>query len=117
MAAGLIPTRSELEDVVHDLLIDGGLEPPAVNEAMRVSGRWVVPDFRWAEQRLILEADGARWHNDALARGDDRGRQRLLEELGECVERVTWHQAVNDPGRVLRRLIAAGAPLAHQPVE
>jgi hypothetical protein len=112
MATALIPSRSELEDVVYDLIIANGFELPAVNEAMRGEGRWVVPDFRWAEQRIVLEADGARWHGNALARADDRERQRLLERAGEAVLRVTWHQAVSEPGRVAHRLRLAGVPLA-----
>ncbi len=117
MATGMVPTRSELEDVVYDLLLAGGLEPPVVNEAMRVGDRWVVPDFRWPEQRLVLEADGARWHDNALARPDDRERQRLLEAAGERVLRVTWHQAVDEPGRLVSRLLAAGAPPAQPRTE
>jgi predicted transcriptional regulator of viral defense system len=56
----MAPTRSELEDVVLDLITQGGLQPPDVNKPLP-SG--YIPDFRWPEQRLILEADGAAWHD------------------------------------------------------
>ena len=63
VATGPAPTRSELEDVVLDLILRGGLRHPDVNVPIRVGGRWVVPDFRWPEQRLVVEADGARYHD------------------------------------------------------
>ena len=110
LATGPAPTRSELEDVVLDLILRGGLAHPAVNVPLHAGGRRVVPDFRWPEQRLIVEADGARWHDGALARADDAGRQALLEAHGERVVRVTWTQAVARPRQTLDRLRAAGAP-------
>ena len=110
VAAGPAPTRSELEDVVLDLIRRGGIARPDVNRPIVVGGRRVVPDFRWPEQRLVLEADGAAWHDHALAREDDAERQALLEAHGERVLRATWRQAVVEPERTLARLRAAGAP-------
>jgi very-short-patch-repair endonuclease len=46
---------------------------------MIVNGRRVIPDFRWPAQRLVVEADGAAWHDDRLVREDDAERQALLE--------------------------------------
>jgi very-short-patch-repair endonuclease len=75
-----------------------------------LDGRRVVPDFRWPKQRLVVEADGAAWHDHWLAREDDAERQALLEAHGERVLRVTWEQAVVLPTQTLSRLGAAGAP-------
>lgn len=105
-----LATRSELEDVVLRLIVDGGLVRPEVNVPLSVSGRTVIPDFRWPAQRLIVEADGAAWHDHPVARREDVDRQRLLEGSGETVIRVSWRQAVGDPARTLRRLLHAGAP-------
>jgi very-short-patch-repair endonuclease len=85
---------------------------PGANKALRRSGRRVVPDFRWPEQHLVVEADGAAWHDNQLAREDDAERQALLEAHGERVLRVTWDQAIARPGQTLARIRAAGAPLA-----
>jgi very-short-patch-repair endonuclease len=112
VATGPAPTRSELEDVVLDLILRGGLAHPQVNEPLVVSGRRVVPDFRWPAQRLVVEADGAAWHDNKLAREDDAERQALLEAHGERVLRVTWGQAIARPTQTLTRLRAAGVPLA-----
>jgi very-short-patch-repair endonuclease len=110
LATGLPPTRSELEDAVLELIVAGGLRTPDVNVPMRIGGRRVIPDFRWPEQRLVIEADGAEWHDDRIAREDDVDRQALLEAHGERVVRVTWDQATRKRGQTLTRLTAAGAP-------
>jgi hypothetical protein len=111
IATGPAPTRSELEDVVLDLLLGGGIAHPRVNEPLWIDGRRVIPDFHWPEQHLVLEADGAAWHDNPLAREDDIERQALLEAHGERVLRVTWEQAVGRGAETLRRVRAAGAPL------
>ena len=116
VATGPAPTRSELEDVVLDLILRGGFAHPQVNEPLRRSGRRVVPDFRWPGQHLVVEADGAAWHDNQLAREDDAERQALLEAHGERVLRVTWDQAITDPRRTLARVRAAGAPYDAAPV-
>jgi very-short-patch-repair endonuclease len=110
LATGHAPTRSELEDAVLDLILAGGLQHPHVNRPLTIAGRRVIPDFRWPDERLVVEADGAAWHGDRLAREDDAERQALLEASGERVVRVTWAQAIGRRAQTLERLRAAGAP-------
>jgi hypothetical protein len=114
VATGPAPTRSELEDAALDLLLRGGFAHPDVNVALILAGRRVVPDFRWPAQRLIVEADGAAWHDNPLARADDAERQALLEAHGERVVRVTWEQVIVRPRQTLARLTGAGAPAAQR---
>ena len=110
VAAGPAPTRSELEDVVLDLILRGGLDRPMVNAPLVLAGRRIVPDCRWPEQQLVVEADGSAWHEHRLARENDAERQALLEAHGERVIRITWRQAVAEPEQTLKRLRCAGAP-------
>ena len=116
IATGPAPTKSELEDVVLDLILRGGLVHPDVNVPYYVDGRRTVPDFRWPEQRLVVEADSKTWHDNPLAREDDAERQALLEAHGERVLRVTWAQAIARPTPTLARLRAAGAPYTERPM-
>jgi elongation factor P len=116
IATGPAPTKSELEDVVLDLILRGGHVHPDVNVPYYVDGRRTIPDFRWPEQRLVLEADSTTWHDNPLAREDDAERQALLEAHGERVLRVTWAQAITRPGPTLARLRAAGAPYTERPM-
>ena len=78
----------------------GGLPKPEV-------GQWHMgfkPYFRWPEQRVIVEADDKRTHDQALARADDAARQAVFEAHGETVLRVTWLQATMRPKETLRRI-------------
>ncbi len=109
VALGAAPTKSDGESDVLDIILTDKLEPPEVNRPMMVNGRRVIPDFRWPDQRLILEVDSAAWHSDPLARADDRERQALLEAHGETVLRVDWVDAVLSPGKLVARLVEAGA--------
>ena len=104
IATGPAPTRSELEDLVLDLVLRGGLPHSDVNTPLTRLGRRVVPDFRWAAQRLIVEADGAAWHEGKLAREGDTERQAILEASGERVIRITWDQAVQRPAQSMARV-------------
>ncbi len=65
---GYVPIRSELEDAVLDSITQGGFTPPDVNKPI---GLGFTPDFRWPEQRLVVEADSREWHDDPIAQQDD----------------------------------------------
>ncbi|HEU0303625.1 MAG TPA: type IV toxin-antitoxin system AbiEi family antitoxin domain-containing protein [Gaiellaceae bacterium] len=110
LATGPAPTRSELEDTVLDLLLDAGFQHPDVNVPLTIDDKRVIPDFRWPGRRLVIEADGAAWHDNRLAREDDAERQALLEAFGERVIRVTWDQAITRRAETVERIRAAGAP-------
>jgi hypothetical protein len=95
---GYIPTRSELEDAVLDLITRGRLRPPDVNVPITLDGKRIIPDFRWPTHHLVIEADGAQFHDDRLARQDDAERQAI---------------ATRHPRQTLARFTAAGAPKLH----
>jgi hypothetical protein len=104
-------TRSDLEDRVYDLILAGGFVVPDCNVPLQVGGRRLIPDFRWPQQRLIVEADSRRWHDNPQARVEDEERQALLEQHGERLVRVTWEQAVAHVAQSTARIASAGAPL------
>ncbi len=108
LADGYVPTRSELEDAVLDLITKGGFAPPDVNKPL--AGLTFTPDFRWPQERLVIEADSKNWHDDPIAQQDDQTRQAILEANGDRVIRVTWKQALARPEQTLQRIQAAGAP-------
>ena len=110
--ASAAPTRSELEDVVLDLIEDAGFARPDVNKPLLLEGRRVIPDFRWPEQRIVVGADSRAWHDNPIARQDDAERQVLLEARGDRVLRIAWIQAVTEPKTTVARMRAAGIPVA-----
>ena len=95
------PTRSQLEDLVLDLIAQAGLPAPQVNRPLP---NCLIPDFRWPDHQLILEADGQAWHDDPISRRDDAHRQAKLEEQGERVLRVTYEQVTNHREQTVERL-------------
>jgi hypothetical protein len=99
------PTRSVLEDLVLDLIEAAGFPPPEINQPLP---NGYVPDFRWPEHHLIVEADGRVWHDDAISRHDDAQRQAQLEREGERVLRVTYTQLTAQPHETVERLRQAG---------
>lgn len=107
IAHGHVPTRSELEDVVYDLILRGDLPRPEVNPTLILDDRRVIPDFLYRNAKVVIEADSRQWHDDPLARADDAERQALLEAHGFRVLRVTWEQAIRRPAQTIRRIAVA----------
>jgi len=112
LSQGYRPARTVLEDIVLDLIVDAGFELPEVNRRLVVGGRSFYPDFRWPEQRLIVEADSRMWHDDPISRAADAERQAILEASGERLIRVTFEQATVGRAQTLERIVCAGAPVS-----
>jgi hypothetical protein len=100
IVASAAPTTNEFEDTLLALIQQGGLGTPDVG----LPYLGFKPDFRWPERRVIVEADGRRTHDQALARADDAARQALFEAHGETVLRVSWRQVTLEPRATLRRI-------------
>ncbi len=109
IADGPAPTRSDLEDLVLDVIDAGGIKRPELNTWLTLDGRNISPDMLWRDQRLAIECDSRRWHSDPLTLRDDADKQAILEAHGYRVVRITWRQAAGHPRQTLERLRAGGA--------
>lgn len=107
VADGPAPTRSELEDILLDLLDGANIERPELNAPLIVDRRRIVPDCLWRDRRLVIEADGRIWHDDPLTRRNDADKQAMLEAHGYRVMRVTWRQIAEQPQQTLARVSRA----------
>jgi hypothetical protein len=96
------PTRSELERCFRRLIRDAGLPPPAVNP--RDDGP--MPDFRWTDQRVIVETDGWAAHGNRAAFERDRARDADRAADGWAVLRFTPRQLQTRPAWVVARVAA-----------
>lgn len=108
---GRTVTRSELEERFLGFLDRYGFTRPAVNADLAVAGRWVVADFVWRRNRLVVELDGHAFHSTAAAFERDRARDRALNAEGWRVVRVTWRQLHDEPEALavdLRLLLSGG---------
>jgi very-short-patch-repair endonuclease len=100
---GVVRTRSDLEAIVLQLCIDHGLPRPQVNrhDGTRES------DFRWPDQRLIVEVDSWTYHGRTRRAFDrDRARDRTLLRDGWRVARFTDRQILADPAGVAAEISA-----------
>ncbi len=106
---GAVPTRSELEDRTLQALEEHGLPRPLVNAPVRIGSRTFEVDFLFADRRLVIEADGARFHDTPISRRDDAERQAMLEAAGYRLVRVTWNQVTRETAQTIRRVRSAYA--------
>lgn len=96
---------SVLESVLRIRMTLHGLGGFVTQRVIRDAAGWAVVrvDLCFEAARLIVEADGSRWHQD----GTDRSRDNLLAALGWRVLRFTWAEIVHEPQHVLGEIRAA----------
>lgn len=97
---------SVLESVLRVRMVAEGIQGFSTQRVVRdTSGRWIVrTDFCFEDARLVVEADGARWHDDPIR---DRWLDNRLVAAGWRVLRFSWADVVHDPARVLLTLRTA----------
>lgn len=92
---------SVLETVARVRLVQAGVLG-FVSQA--VLGPGLRVDFCFTEAGLVLEVDGARWHQDAAR---DQARDNALAVLGWRVLRLSWMRVVHEPERAVEQVRAA----------
>ena len=107
IADGPAPTRTDLEDLLLDLLDRGGIQRPEINAPLRFGAETIVPDYLWRARRVAIEADSVTWHEHKLIREHDADKQAQLEAAGLRVLRITWTQITRSPQQTLARVRAA----------
>lgn len=101
-----VRSGSVLESVLRVRLVLAGIDGFTTQAVLSESPELRV-DFCFPAHRLVVEVDGARWHEDPLV---DRARDNTLACLGWRVLRFTWRQVVHEPEQtvaLIRRALAA----------
>jgi very-short-patch-repair endonuclease len=96
--------RSGMEAKLLSLLARRGLPAPLCNENLRVGGQILEVDFLWPRQRLVVETDGRKYHDNPAARARDAKRDRLLDEGGFRVMRIAWADLEDTPEATMTRI-------------
>ncbi|MDH3301523.1 MAG: endonuclease domain-containing protein [Acidimicrobiia bacterium] len=65
-----------------------------------------VVDFAHPESRIVLEADGRRWHGREQAMTNDRRRDRLAAKHGWLTIRVTWPEVTERPAATAAEILS-----------
>lgn len=104
------PPASRFETRLNRLLLRSGL--PALREFTIWNGGEFVArvDFCLPEGKLIIEADGFRWHGGRRAWQRDRDRRNQLTAMGWRVIQATWDDLTRHPDRLIERVRALLQP-------
>jgi very-short-patch-repair endonuclease len=96
--------RSVLEAKLLAAIINAGLPAPECNVTLQLEGHRIEVDFLWAEQRAVVETDGAETHGTSVAFRRDRWRDQVLTAAGYRAIRVTWDQLEDEEVATLHRI-------------
>jgi very-short-patch-repair endonuclease len=94
---GFVPAASELERMLFDVCTRVGLEPV---RQFPLPGRGDLTGFVDAaliEAKLILEADGRRWHDRVASQRKDRARVNSAARVGWQTLRFGHEELTADP--------------------
>ena len=103
-------TRSELEELLIELVDEFGLRRPETNVVLEVDGETFEVDALWRAERIAVELDGRQFHDTLLAFERDRRRDRQLVAASWRPVRITWRQITEERaavGRDLARMLAS----------
>lgn len=111
-ASGGPDLRSRLEARLLAAIRAAELPTPRCNEHLVLDGERLVVDFLWRAQRVVVETDGRRFHDHAVAFERDRRRDLILQRAGYRTLRVTYRQLNRERDVVIaaiRGLLDAGS--------
>lgn len=100
---GYVPPQSELERALFAALDLGGLPQP--RRQFPLPGRGAlqgVVDAAYPEAKVIIEADGRRWHARFEAFRRDRQRDRDAARAGWLTVRFVYEEIVYEPAEVAK---------------
>lgn len=92
-----IKIRSRMEAKLLTLLTQAGLPIPQTNVKLRFADKTYEVDFLWREQKLVVETDGGRFHDNPAAGTRDSERNRALVAAGYRLPRLGWEDLRDRP--------------------
>lgn len=107
-----VPPESELESRFAALVARFRLGRPDRQVDLGDADAWIGRvDFVWRDERVIVELDGAAFHDSLLDRRHDDERDQRLTESGWTVLRFVWREVVDAPAAVADSIRGALRPL------
>ena len=93
-----VAPESELESRFVELVVRHGLPEPARQIDLGNADEWIGRvDFVWREARLVVEVDGAAFHDGLVDQRADAERDARLTAEGWTVLRYRWTDVVDRP--------------------
>lgn len=96
-----VRVRSRMEAKMLPLLTHHDLPIPQCNKKLKIDGEIFEVDFLWREQRVVVETDGGRYHDNPVAQARDGHRNRALAQAGYRVPRIGWDELRDEPDRAV----------------
>lgn len=103
------PPGNQLERYLDDLVDHPGVPGATRQHPLRFDASPMIVDLYIAAWRLILEADGRRWHTRRADFERDRARDNAAAAQGVAVLRFTWRMLTQDFAGCRRLLLETGA--------
>jgi very-short-patch-repair endonuclease len=97
-------SRSTLEVKTRRLLVAHGLTDFTREFPLAWNGRRYFFDFGFERQRMILETNGRRWHDDATDYEHDNEKWSVPGRHGYRIVFATWEKVTRFPGELLAEL-------------
>jgi very-short-patch-repair endonuclease len=101
------PARSTLEVLTRRLLVANGITEFIRELPLEWAGRTYRYDFAFMRERVILDTNGRRWHDDATDYEHDHEKWSVPARLGYRVVFATWDKVARHPMELLGELTAA----------
>ena len=100
---------SDWSRMVSDLLVDAGLEHPALeHQVRRADGSFVAQvDLAYPDHRVAIELDSARWHDNRESFVRDRRRRNETTLAGWTVLNFTWSDYADHPAALCEAVAKA----------
>jgi very-short-patch-repair endonuclease len=99
-----IKIRSRMEAKLLPLLTEAALPIPQTNAKLRLAGKVYEVDFLWREQKLVVETDGGRFHDNPAAGERDSERNHALAAAGYRFPRLGWEDLRDRPQQTMREI-------------
>jgi very-short-patch-repair endonuclease len=99
-----IKIRSRMEAKLLPLLTKAALPIPETNAKVRVGGKTYEADFLWRREKLVVETDGGRFHDNPGAGKRDSERNRAFDEAGYLIPRLGWEDLRDRPDATMSEL-------------
>jgi very-short-patch-repair endonuclease len=99
-----IKIRSRMEAKLLPLLTEAALPIPETNAKLRLAGKAYEVDFLWREQKLVVETDGGRFHDNPTAGARDSSRNHALTDAGYHLPRLGWEDLRDRPEATMREI-------------
>jgi very-short-patch-repair endonuclease len=95
------PSRSTLEVKTRRLLVGHGIRDFVREFPLDSNGRTYYFDFAFQRERVILETNGRRWHDDPNDYEDDNEKWSVPARYGYRIVFATWNEVTCEPMRFI----------------